>query len=1046
MIVGSKNTSKKLFKQSNIFVNNYNNLDINYINNNSLASCNNYNNLTNCDKTINKLNSAKLFNKISLYDKSISLSNNLIDTYKLNTNNNTIDFKTLFSYYNYRNIIKDNKYNTKCVKQNNFEISKSDSFNINKQADVSCSKYNNLDKLLSKFKYLNLNNNKIINNNNNNFNSQEYILSTLPDKYLKEESNSTNIFNINYNNSQQTINNQKTQELKLVTIFKYHLVATLNKGSTFGEVALLSDFKKRSATCICSEDTELGTISTLVYNNCLKKANVESYKSSICALTKNVLLNSFPINKFKKYVFYKMENKKLNKGTLLIKSNVNLKYNENLNIFNSLLGLDINNLNNHEKCYKFISDILSYKKNSYLNLINDKENKNINSNQSKVYFVKSGEFSVSITCTLFELKNLIDYFKCLNMLITDCKNKQISNNSNKINNNEDNSNNNVYCNIYKNIHYSIFYNEIYSKENNKFINILYNVLDTNKKYNNFKEVSNFKYLYKKSKTLCENISHNKKYTDFIYNKKFKFYIKSFKNEGVIGLIDQCKVVFNSKCLLDKNTLEMFAKYNLDFFDSINMNNYDNYYVNKKFELNIYNIQNFFNFYELKPIFDIECISESAEVYSYNKLAFIKLLELEPNYWENYISYYSLKLNSNIKRLQCIYNRYMKNISNNNFFEDSFSVIPSKDVINSNIYSKEKNINNINYNKSTKISCISFSKNKISNFINYNNNSKYNKFSNLNNIYNTKLSSFNIKQENNDNSNTYDTKNYKKYLLDNLKSKYSISKYLINNSNYNVKSKHCINSTSIIDYKPKILTTDFKSRNTNNKLNGLNHIKYNNFKLKTLNNYSNNKIKTIFDISNFEKLKLYKTFDRTNLISYKYDKQNNKLILKDNKLLVNDINNNKNSKVKHPKIKLNLKKIDSSINLATHYTNNNLYSVDSKENINYNNLINKKQFNIVNYSIMHQLCLSKNLIKSKLTNFIYSPSNVKSVKSYIDKYSDQIYSNLIMSCKSKKLLKCKLNNKILKYNFNNNNKLNNISTKCFKQTNLKEFSNIIRKQN
>lgn len=151
------------------------------------------------------------------------------------------------------------------------------------------------------------------------------------------------------------------EEEKLVTILKYHSIVSLGPGSTFGEVALLSEFNKRSATCICTENTEFGILNKTIYNKCIRKADLAVYKRSMYLMTNNILFHNFSRAKFKKYIFDNIGTRKVMKGNYLI----------------------------HEGT-------------------NQDEN---------IYFIKSGQFSYHLNTNLINLRNIYVYFKEMNNAI-----------------------------------------------------------------------------------------------------------------------------------------------------------------------------------------------------------------------------------------------------------------------------------------------------------------------------------------------------------------------------------------------------------------------------------------------------------------------------------------------------------------------------------------------------------------------------------------------------------------------------------------------------
>lgn len=183
--------------------------------------------------------------------------------------------------------------------------------------------------------------------NNNNTTLEEYIKMTYPQIKFKNKSK----FN-NYNESE---NEQDQHIFKVVTVYKYVLVGTLEPGATFGEVALLSEFNKRSATILAVEDCEFGILNKQTYNKCLRKADLNSFKISVNSLTNNLIFVNYNRNKFKKFLYSHFKLTNYLKGSVIVQ-----------------------------------------------------EGKSFSNN---VFFVKSGIISVSVTCTVEKLSNILFYLK-----------------------------------------------------------------------------------------------------------------------------------------------------------------------------------------------------------------------------------------------------------------------------------------------------------------------------------------------------------------------------------------------------------------------------------------------------------------------------------------------------------------------------------------------------------------------------------------------------------------------------------------------------------
>lgn len=115
------------------------------------------------------------------------------------------------------------------------------------------------------------------------------------------------------------------RDYKVVTIYKYTVVSSLGPGMTFGELALISEFNKRAATVICSEDTDFGILNKVSYNKCLKKADINSFKISLNTLMNNSIFSNFSREKFKKNMYNHFKFIKINKGTIFVEEGESLK-------------------------------------------------------------------------------------------------------------------------------------------------------------------------------------------------------------------------------------------------------------------------------------------------------------------------------------------------------------------------------------------------------------------------------------------------------------------------------------------------------------------------------------------------------------------------------------------------------------------------------------------------------------------------------------------------------------------------------------------------
>lgn len=150
-------------------------------------------------------------------------------------------------------------------------------------------------------------------------------------------------------------------DYKPVTILVYQSISSLGPGSSFGEVALISDYNKRSATCICTEDTELGIISKSIYSKSLKKSDLILYKRSLLSSKNNFLFENFPLSLFKKFIFNNVGRHKIHKENLLIKEMTEMDdniYIINEGMYNVSMTTSIKNLQSMIEYYKdLIKDI-----------------------------------------------------------------------------------------------------------------------------------------------------------------------------------------------------------------------------------------------------------------------------------------------------------------------------------------------------------------------------------------------------------------------------------------------------------------------------------------------------------------------------------------------------------------------------------------------------------------------------------------------------------------------------------------------------------------
>lgn len=159
----------------------------------------------------------------------------------------------------------------------------------------------------------------------------------------------------------------------LVTVYEYHHILTLKKGDTFGEVALEGIFN-RTATIITLEDSDFGSLTKNIYSDCIKESNEKNRKNNINFILSFQIFHGFLRMIFEKKYFNLFVLQKQIRGEMLLSENTFPEY---------------------------------------------------------VYFVKMGEYEVSMKKNLFELALLI---KQLGGVINDREDIHLFNNKIKFNN------------------------------------------------------------------------------------------------------------------------------------------------------------------------------------------------------------------------------------------------------------------------------------------------------------------------------------------------------------------------------------------------------------------------------------------------------------------------------------------------------------------------------------------------------------------------------------------------------------------------------------
>ena len=148
-------------------------------------------------------------------------------------------------------------------------------------------------------------------------------------------------------------NNIFQTEKKEIVIITYVKITSLTSGEYFGDMALEDKYNKRTATIYSDEETHLGSLDRTTYDLSVKVLNVSIKKNNIAILMSSCIFNYFTKKYFERhfYNYFKIESAETRKKII----------NE---------GDDI----------------------------------------SKIYFIKNGEFNVSMKKSLVQINDMIVYY------------------------------------------------------------------------------------------------------------------------------------------------------------------------------------------------------------------------------------------------------------------------------------------------------------------------------------------------------------------------------------------------------------------------------------------------------------------------------------------------------------------------------------------------------------------------------------------------------------------------------------------------------------
>ncbi len=207
-----------------------------------------------------------------------------------------------------------------------------------------------------------------------------------------------------------------------VKLWNYKKVCDIYSGGTFGEVALMDEFSKRSASIITIEPCIFGTISKDDYQEFIKEAENKIRRNNIINLLTHNLFKDVREEIFEKYKFFNLFRYiEFNQGEYIIKQGnkrdeiyfikegeVCIEMNGSIKDINDILN-EFGNKENDKKYDKFIKNNPKFKKlyftKRYFRLFNVDKRHTIGLNE---YSYKGNYFTsakvISQKCTLFALE------------------------------------------------------------------------------------------------------------------------------------------------------------------------------------------------------------------------------------------------------------------------------------------------------------------------------------------------------------------------------------------------------------------------------------------------------------------------------------------------------------------------------------------------------------------------------------------------------------------------------------------------------------------
>ena len=288
----------------------YDNTNIKHLNINAINESFQKDNLLH-NKTLKDLNDSSIKND-NLFSNSKTL-NNLEEKTKNHDDRHNSSFNSLFKLNEENEEIKEFKSVflisiNKLMKM--FNLRKLDKKN-NKLNNCSLNEYiNRIDLIPEHYqKFLNKN---IINTNNHNNENNNTISNKTETENDKEKKNDIK--------KEEDKDNDSEEENKIynLKIFTYSKVATLGKGSLFGEIALRDANSLRTGTLITSSECHFTVLSKRIFDNCLKKGT-EKYLKEILSFFINLpIFKGIPESLFYHKYYTNLSKKVMLRGNLII--------------------------------------------------------------------------------------------------------------------------------------------------------------------------------------------------------------------------------------------------------------------------------------------------------------------------------------------------------------------------------------------------------------------------------------------------------------------------------------------------------------------------------------------------------------------------------------------------------------------------------------------------------------------------------------------------------------------------------------------------------